>query len=71
MQKQVRQYEKYDRCQEENKRYDSEDTYPNFELKILQDCEDCGPGKGKYEELELPQGVYGTCNVCSNRKKLR
>lgn len=69
LKKQNRQYEKFERSQDEEQRYDSEDTYPNFELKILKTCTECG--KGKYEELELPQGTYGTCNICNDRKKLK
>ncbi len=68
LRQQLRQFEKYGRSQDEEKKYDSEDTYPDLKPKI-QDCVDCG--KGKYEEFELLGKVFGTCNVCSHRKRLK
>jgi chromosome segregation ATPase len=37
--------------------------------KRLKDCVECG--KGKYEEFELLNKLYGTCNICGDRKRLK
>ena len=71
LQKQLKQAEKFKFPQESDEKvYDSEDTFPELK-KILQDCEECGPGKGKYDEFEIAGKTYGTCNVCGNRKRLK
>lgn len=48
---------------------DSEDTYPGMQRKAKEPCHDCG--KGFMDEYELLGRVYGTCNICGNRKRLK
>lgn len=40
---------------------------PVGKQKLL--CLDCG--KGTYDEYELMDKIYGTCNVCGYRKRLK
>lgn len=71
MKKQLKQAQKFQFPQESDEKvYDSEDTYPDLKKK-LQDCDECGPGKGKYEEFELLGKCFGTCNICGHRKRLK
>lgn len=66
--KALRKHEhQYEISQDEETKTDSEDTF--IELKPLTRCEDCG--KGYMEEFEIMDKVYGTCNVCSHRKRLK
>ncbi len=53
--------------QDEEISRDSEDTIIKLQKKVP--CDDCG--KGHYEEFEILDKVYGTCNVCDHRKKLK
>ncbi len=32
-------------------------------------CENCG--KGFYKEFEIMGKIFGTCNICEDRKKLK
>lgn len=64
----IRELEKhhriYESAQDEEVINDTEDTY----IK-RQPCSSCG--KGYYEEFEILDKVFATCNVCSDRKKIR
>jgi hypothetical protein len=72
LRQQLRQYEKYQRNQDEEERYDSEDTYPNLEIKLTKPCEQCGPGKGVVvETLEIMGKTYGTCNTCGYNDRIK
>lgn len=44
---------------------DSEDTY----IKPKKRCDSCG--KGFLEEFEILDKIFGTCNICSDRKRLK
>ncbi len=44
---------------------DSEDTY----IKPKKRCIHCG--KGFLEEFEIMGKVFGTCNICEHREKLK
>lgn len=69
LQKQVRQYEKYERCQEENRTFDSEDTYPDLTPKEgMCEVKDCD---GKLNVLEAPHATYISCDTCTYRKRLK
>lgn len=48
---------------------DSEDTYPDMQRKAKEPCSDCG--KGFMDEFEFLGRVFGTCNICGNRKRLK
>lgn len=51
---------------------DSEDTYPDLEVKLTKDCQNCGPGKGKVvETLEIMGKTYGTCNICGYNDRIK
>ena len=67
LQKRVKELEKFERAQDEEVITDTEDTY--IELPKLNRCLDCG--KGFMEEFELMGKVYGTCNICGNRKRIK
>ncbi len=71
LKKQLKQLQKkehiFDESQDEEVCGDSEDTH--IELPKLIKCEDCG--KGVYVEYELMGKVFGTCNICNNRKRLK
>ena len=60
----VRQYEK--REQNPEPKID-----PSLRVTLDQrlDCDECG--KGKYDELVLLDKVYGTCDLCGSRKRLK
>lgn len=69
LEQELKQVRKWNQPQDTDERnYDSEDTYPDLKKK-LQDCDECG--KGKYEEFELLGKIFGTCNICGNRKRLK
>ena len=61
----------FDDSQDEEIETDSEDTYPIFEpiQDNLKTCDMCG--KGKLVEFEIIGKVFGTCNTCGERKKLK
>lgn len=44
-----------------------EDEVPETDTR--QSCDNCG--KGKYNEFEIMDKVFGTCDVCEDRKKLK
>lgn len=44
---------------------DSEDTY----IKPKKRCKSCG--KGFLEEFEIMGKIFGTCNICEHREKLK
>lgn len=69
-QKKLRQYEKYEqRGPSDEIVNDSEDT--DKELLMVQDCNVCGKGK-MVETLNLgAHGVFGCCNVCETRGKMK
>lgn len=72
LKKQLKQYEKYehkDLIGQDDKDVpgDSEDTFVDLKKKIP--CNSCG--KGYYNEYELMGRVYGTCNICDDRKRLK
>ena len=70
LRQQLRQYEKYERSQEDDGMVkDSEDTYAS--LPKLHKCQSDSCGKGVYVEIELLGRTYGTCNVCNERKRLK
>jgi hypothetical protein len=49
---------------------DTEDS--TFEMKKLIRCEgDEGCGKGFFQEIVILDKVYGSCNVCERRKRLK
>lgn len=56
-----------DRSQDEDVAKDSEDTQVVLDTRIR--CEECA--RGYYKEIELLDKVFGTCNVCENRKRLK
>ncbi len=69
LRQQLRQYEKYEqRSQDIEYSNDNEDTH--VELKLTMDCDSCGKGK-MIETLELGGKIYGTCNVCDHRGRMR
>lgn len=53
--------------QDEEITSDSEDTH--VVLKPRKPCEHCG--KGFYVEFEIMDKIFGTCNVCQHRKRLK
>lgn len=57
----------YEIIQDEEYTNDSEDTHPQLKKGIP--CEICG--KGFYVEFEIRHMIYGTCNICESRKKLK
>jgi hypothetical protein len=74
LKKQLKQYEKYEHKDpvdlgQDDKEVsgDSEDTYVDLKKKIP--CPDCG--KGFFNEYELMGKIYGTCNICDFRKRLK
>jgi len=69
LKKQLRQYEKFELSQDEEIITDTEDTY--VELKKLTKCLSDSCGKGIYVEMELMNKVFGTCNVCGDRRRLK
>lgn len=69
LQKQARQYEKWDRSQDEEIARDSEDTYPDLPIKRSCACEACGKGR-VIETLDLGiKGCYGEC-ICGYKGKI-
>lgn len=48
---------------------EEEEPTPPPPPKKMRDCDSCG--KGKYEEFELLNKVYGTCNICNDRRRLK
>lgn len=61
----IKQLEKAEHIFEE--RLDPEEIEPP--VQKLHTCESCG--KGKLIEFEIMNKVYGTCNVCSERVRLK
>lgn len=57
----------YEITQDEEYISDSEDTHPV--MTKAEPCERCG--KGFYKEFELAGRVFGTCNICEARKRLK
>ena len=51
--------------QDEDIATDSEDTV----VTKLQTCDDCF--KGKFIEFSIMDKIYGTCNICGHRKRLK
>lgn len=73
LKRRLRQYEKRENLYENNKE-EIEEVLTSKALEEtnpskLKKCDDCG--KGAYEEFEIMEKVFGTCNVCGHRKKLR
>lgn len=67
LEKQLRQYEKYERNQDYERIRDSEDTYPEEDNLFRIDCDSCGKSK-MIETLRLPNGnIYGCCALCEHR----
>lgn len=65
----LRQYEKYDRSQDNEIIHDSEDTKKDLKMRI--DCVDCGKGK-IIETLDLGhRGIYGECNICGYKGRMK
>ncbi len=76
LKKQLKQYEKYEHLNpnelgqdDKDVVRDSEDTF--IDLKKLIRCQSDSCGKGVYKEYELLGKVYGTCNICGDRKRLK
>jgi len=74
LKKQLKQYEKYEHKDlielgqdDKDVAKDSEDTFVDLKKKVS--CGDCG--KGYFEEYELMGKIYGTCNICGFRKRLK
>ena len=54
-----------DSAQDTEAATDSEDTY-----RVLRtSCSDCG--KGTFDEFEIMNKTFGTCNICGFRKRLK
>ncbi len=56
----------------ENTKIDEEVEEETMEQEIMTKgitCDHCG--KGKYVEFEILDKVFGTCNTCGDRKKLK
>lgn len=68
LRQQLRQYEKYDRSQDSDNSYDSEDT--KVDLLLTKDCIECGKGK-VVESLQLQDKVYGTCSHCGCNARIK
>lgn len=75
LKRRLRQYEKRNDLYEDNREEiqeiisrDLEENKIEF-VKKLTPCDACG--KGEYEEFEILSKVFGTCNTCGDRKKLR
>jgi hypothetical protein len=68
-QKQLRQYEKYDRSQDDEVSKDSEDTHLEKVL-LTKPCTECGKGH-VIETLEIMGKIYGTCNVCDYKSRMK
>lgn len=49
---------------------DTEETFAEITSKIYCDGPD-GCGKGYFIEMHILDKCYGTCNVCSRRKRLK
>lgn len=71
LRKELQYYKKRDHITERSQDVeisgDSEDTYIELVPRIR--CKDCG--KGSYDEFEIMDKVFGTCNVCGFREKLK
>ena len=72
--KQIRQLEKQLKYFEKREQEDPFDTqYENPEPEVQatrkQPCHSCG--KGLFDEFELLGKVYGTCNICGHRERLK
>lgn len=64
----LKKYEHFwDVTQDEEYIADSEDTHPV--VTKLEPCLECG--KGFYQEFELVGRIFGTCNICEARKRLK
>lgn len=72
LQQQLRQYEKYEQnsnSQDEEFYLDSEDTKKEFKMKS--DCFDCGKGK-MVETINLgTRGIYGACDHCGFKGRMK
>ena len=56
----------------ENNREEIHEVLENkkeIKVKKLKRCDDCS--KGFLEEIEIMNKVFGTCNICGFRKKLK
>lgn len=53
--------------QDEEISKDNEDTMVILETRIR--CEECT--RGFYEEFEIMDKCFGTCNICEHRKRLK
>lgn len=68
---QLKQYEKYERSQDSETARDREDTFPSLEVpKLTKPCESCGKGT-VIETLEIMGKIYGTCNVCDYKERMK
>ena len=65
LQKLVKSLQKMEHMYEDNK--DVPDEPVLLATKIM--CDSCG--KGHMEEMYLLDRLYGTCNVCDHRKRLK
>lgn len=69
LRQQVRQYEKYERVsQDVEVSNDTEDTY--VKPKLTKPCQECGKGH-IIETLEIMGKIYGTCNVCEFKTRMK
>lgn len=72
LQKQLKQLEKREHLvdnliQDTETSRDSEDTYRELPKAVR--CDDCG--KGILVEYEIMNKVFGTCNICGFRKRMK
>lgn len=56
--------------QDEEVSDDTEETFSEITSKIMCNGEE-GCGKGYFIEMHILDKVYGTCNVCQRRKRLK
>ena len=70
LRKQLRQFEKYEQnSQDEEVATSSEDTYPDKEVLLTKDCDNCGKSK-MVQTLEIMGKVYGECSLCGNKGRI-
>ena len=68
LKRQVKQTEKYAHIPEETTSQEVEEV----EIEVIKnklECLECG--KGHYEEFEIMDRIYGTCNICEDRKRIK
>lgn len=67
LRQQLRYYEKYGN-EHEDESIETDDNV-HIEQKYLKPCHECG--KGFMEEFEIIGKIYGTCNICGHRERLK